>query len=561
MYCRTALWFPLGLALAIGLKMILVSDLAVLIQYAPHDDGLYVVRAYHLLTSGDFGPYDARTLVKLPGMSFWLAGGRLLGLPYLWSINVFYMAAGCYFIAAVRQCGVSRLLALAAFVVYLFSPITMGNEWVRLLREPLSTGLLVVLFASALFILLRLKERRYPLGYLLVFSLVFAFSLLLREEDVLLYGVLLMLGVAAWWTAKHAGMFDTAAMRVAVLSLVAVPLVAAGAANTAASHFIEHHYGLRLLHDFSEGEFPRLIAAIRGIESKKDNRLVMITQERLAKLLVASPRLAPVIKRLPPPGLATYSCQLYKVCTEWANGWMLYWIKDAAQLAGLTPDLPRAQEFFRAAREDIERACRDGTLKCRPNGTGLVPPFELRWTRAYLQELFTLLSMTAIPNPHLAGPLPDRYEVDANFGRIFQFVTLTHNFDTEVQSTGHTTPIARYANPLASWRGTLGDIYHAVTPWLALLVVAAFAVRVSRWRKVPPDPLSMVLAIVVSYTLIRIAALAYPAVYFGHFDNRIVYSTHSLLLLTALFVLTDAANAMRAARRQGERVKPENSIA
>src|SRR5258705_1970064 len=232
------LWFPVALSLAIGLKLILVSDLAVLIQYAPHDDGLYVVRAYHLLTSGDFGPYDARTLVKLPGMSFWLAGGRLLGLPYLWSINMFYVAAGCYFIAAARQCGVSRLLAFAAFVIYLFNPITMGNEWVRVIREPVSTGLLVVLFASALFILLRLKERRYPLGYLLVFSMVFAFSLLLREEDVLLYVVLAMLGVAAWWTARQARMFDTAAMRVAVLSVVAVPALAAGAVNSTACAFI-----------------------------------------------------------------------------------------------------------------------------------------------------------------------------------------------------------------------------------------------------------------------------------------------------------------------------------
>ena len=89
-------------------------------------------------------------------------------------------------------------------------------------------------------------------------------------------------------------------------------------------------------------------------------------------------------------------------------------------------------------------------------------------------------------------------------------------------------------------------------------VVTAFVVRISRWHKIPPDPVSMVIAIFLAYTMMRIAALAYPAVYFGHFDNRLVYATHSLLLLTALFVLADAVNAVRAARRRG---KPVNSVA
>ncbi len=546
-------WFPVALALVIGLKLVLVSDLSVLVQYAPHDDGLYVARAYHLLTENGFGPYDARTLVKLPGMSFWLAGGRLLGLPYLWSINVLYVFAGCYLLVGALQCGASKPVALGAFVLYLFNPITMGNEWVRVMREPLSTGLLVVLFASALFILLRLQARRYPLGHLVVFSLVFAFSLLLREEDVVLYVVVFMLGAAAWWTARQAGLFGTTAMRIAVLSIVALPLLAAGAANAATRSFIERHYGLPLLHDFTEGEFPKLIAAIRSIESKKDNRYVMVTQERLVKLLAEVPRLAPVIKRLPPPGPGTYSCQRYKVCTEWANGWMHFWIKDAAEQAGLTPNLAEAQEFFRAAREDVERACREGRIKCHPNGSRLLPPFEPRWTRAYVQEFFTLLAMTTVPHPHLAGTPPERYEVDANFGRVFQFVTMTHDFDTQVHAKGGTAAVARYASPVAGWRPTIGDIYRVLALGLVLLTVAAFAVRVSLWRRIPPDPLSMMVAIFMGYTLIRLAALAYASVYFGHFDNRLVYSTHSVILLICLLVIADAVSAVRMSRNQRQR--------
>lgn len=546
-------WFPLSLAAAIALKLLSVSDLTVLIQYAPHDDALYVVRAYHLLTDNAFGGYDARTLVKLPGMSFWLAGSRLLGVPYLWSIHALYIAAGVYLVTGAVKCGVSKPLALAAFIVYLFSPITMGSEWIRVIREPLSTGLLVMLFASSLFILLRLRERRYPFWHLILFSAVFALSLLLREEDFLLYVVLLMLGAAAWWTATQAGLIGATATRIAVLSIVAVPLLAAGAANAATRNFIERHYGLPLLHDFSEGEFPKLVAAIRSIESRKDNRYVMITQERLAKLHAEVPRFRPVINRLPPPGPGTFSCQWYKVCSEWANGWMQFWIKDAAELAGLTPDLPNGQIFFRAVREDIERACSEGRLKCNPNGSGLLPPFELRWTRAYIQELFTLLAMTAAPDPHLQVTGPERYKVDANFGRIFQIVTMTHDLHNEVRIDGNTASEPRKSTPLASWRSMIGDIYSVVVPILVSLTVAGFAVRLSLWRTFQPDPLSMMAAIFMGYLSIRLAALAYAAVFFGHYDDRLVFSTHSFMLLIGLFVLADAVRAVRMNRNQGPR--------
>ena len=72
----------------VGLKLYLVSGGAVQMIYAPHDDGLYVSRAFHLLTDGTLGPYDSRLLVKELGLSLWLAGARVLGLPYLFLINI-----------------------------------------------------------------------------------------------------------------------------------------------------------------------------------------------------------------------------------------------------------------------------------------------------------------------------------------------------------------------------------------------------------------------------------------------------------------------------------------
>src|SRR6266852_5919779 len=99
-----------ALAALIVVKAALVSDLAVNIQFFPHDDSLYVLRAFHLLNGEAFGPYDSHTLSKLPGFSLWLAGARLLGLPHLLGVNALYAAAGLYLLAGLRSSGAGRLL-------------------------------------------------------------------------------------------------------------------------------------------------------------------------------------------------------------------------------------------------------------------------------------------------------------------------------------------------------------------------------------------------------------------------------------------------------------------
>jgi hypothetical protein len=355
---------------------------------------------------------------------------------------------------------------------------------------------------------------------------------------------LLMLGAGAWWTATQSRSIATRSARISILCIVMIPILAAAAANVVTRIFVESHYGLPLLHDFSEGEFPKLIAAIRSIESKKDNRYVMVTQERLSKLLFEVPRLAPIIKRLPAPGPGTYSCQSHKICTELVNGWAQFWIKDAAWEAGATPDLSTAQQYFRAVREDIERACRETRLKCSPNGSGLLPPFHLKWTRAYVQEFFTLLAMTIVPDPHLRITGPD---VGVNFSRVVQFVTMTHDTDSRVQAKNE----AHYTGLLVRWRATIGDIYRALGAGLVLLAAAACIVRIALWNKVPPNAFSVITAIFAGYTLVRFLALSYAAVYFGRFDDRLVYSTHSFVLLAGLLVFADALNALRIAKERG----------
>src|SRR3990172_5108501 len=447
------LW--LGVTVLVLLKLFLLSGSSVQMVYSPHDAGLYVSRAFHLLMDGSLGPYDARLLVKLPGISLWLAGNRLLGIPYLLSINLLFAFAGIYFISALKRYNVNQLLLLLVFVLYLFNPVTIDREWFRMMREPLSISLLVLMLGSMLFVLADLDEKRFSITYFTMLGVAFSFAVMVREEERLLYALLTMfVGLVLW---KYWPIFRglNLVSRSWVLAVVFLPFMLALAGNVAMRSYVERHYGAPLFYDFGEGEFPRLIAAIRSVESRKDNRHVMVTQEALGKIRIAVPMFAPVIDRLPAPSQTSDSCGRFKVCSEWTNGYQLFWIKDSAFASGLTPTLPGGQAYFRRVRLEIERACQEGRLKCRDKGQGLIPPFELRWTRAFLQEMTGVLRMMTMPRIAVVGTSPPTYSVDAELGRVYQMVTMTHQYYSELET-----------NMDETWSNQPKDLYLSLKYWL-----------------------------------------------------------------------------------------------
>lgn len=597
--------------LLVLMKFILTSDLAVQMIYSPHDDGLYVMRAFHLLWGEAMGPYDARVLVKLPGLSLWLAANRLLGIPYLMSINLFYTVAGIYFISALRRCNFNDVLVIGIFALYLFNPVTLDNQWYRVLREPVAISLLVAILGAMLFCLISLREQKIPLIHIFVLSVLFAFALMVREEDRLLYGLLLPFFAVVIWDAYRNGGFRKPVFRAAILLVIALPLIGANVAGLAVKSFIAKHYGLPIMHDFGEGEFPRLIAAMRSVESRKDNRHVMITQEALGKLRQAVPILAPVIDRLPPPGPDSYSCQRFRVCSEWTNGWMLFWIKDAAFQAGLTPDLPAAQEYFRTARLNIEQACAGGRLQCRVKGAGLLPRFELRWIRAYVHEWTSMAKMMWQPGISLPAGLPLTYPVDVEYGRRYQMVTMSHYYDSQRQVSSHDDawknyskdlylslkywlrypdvaaakdfgPHAQgeklgalrhfqqhgqyegrvwqekttyedapslYKNPADGWRSPIVHFYQKYGVILEFAGLVALILRLLLWRQVPLDAFTWIAVLFAGFTVLRLSALSYVGVYMGGLDVRLFFSTYVVTMLLSPAIVAVAIKSYRVRPR------------
>ena len=608
---NTFLWVACGCLILV--KLALVSDLAIPMAYSPHDDGLYLSRAYHLLTDGTYGPYDARLLVKVPGLSLLLAAVRRLGIPYLIFLNLLYVSAGLYIVEALRRSRVDRRLLLAMFVLFLFNPLTLDWQWVRILRDDADTALLPLFFTAMIFILQGVQRRQMAFFSCLLLSVVFTMGLLMREEAMLAYVSLLVFDVILVWKARSCGWIKTSSGRWGLTLLLILPLALSAYGKNRARSFARHRYGQPILHELSEGEFPKLIASMRSA-SAQTNRLVMITQEGLRNMRQAVPALAPVIDRLPPPGtgLHNYSYHRFGISDEWTSGWLIFWIKDAAYDVGLTPDLVKAQNYFREARTATDTACRNGSLTCRDDGSGLLPPFHLRWSSAFFQELKGILVMTFRPGIGVAPLPPAAYEVSVDYGRMYQFVTMTHNFDSLLQArednagwkdkpekyylslrywlrypdvamtkdfgpqsqgpewgafvhyTRHGQSEGRiwqetekagtkpmYRNPLAHWRQSVLVAVARINEVVWLLGAACAILRV--WsRKLERTPLFWVCGVFVAFLAARSLALAYVSIYMGYVDVRLFFPSYTVAaMLSAAFVM-ETLHLLRAKRARPE---------
>lgn len=428
--------------LLIGIKLFLVANNSIFMVYGPHDDSLYLERAFSILVNGHYGDYDARLFVKLPGLSLLLASLRSIGIPYLFFINISYILTGIYLFWCLRNAEINKNILLFVFVVYLFNPVTFDYHWFRLLREPLSIILLVFMIGSMIHIVNLIKAKKNFTFPLFILTLTFALSLLNREEDFLLFFLITPFLTFVLFKVsniqlndlyiKNLSNFIFLLRKIKLINflIILIPIIFTILVINLAKYNIYQNYDAYLINDFNEGEFPRLISAMRSVESKKDNRHVMITQEKLTKIYDKVPESRDLINLIPKPHSESYSCARFGVCSEWTNGWYLFWIKDAAFQTGNTNSLKEGQEYFKIIRTAIEAKCNEGELNCKYDGSALIPPFHLKWLKSYIIELYTIFDMVIFPKLAAVEHPHNKYNVDNRLGKVYQYMTMSHNYDS-----------------------------------------------------------------------------------------------------------------------------------
>jgi hypothetical protein len=466
-----AFWLIL-IVLAV-VRLITVSDLNVPIIYGPHDGLLYVSRAFHLLLGHGFGPYNSQLLIKHPGISIWIYLVRLTGVSFFLSVNLVFILAGMYFVQAARRAGGNSILLFACYVAYLFNPVSYFGLFLQVLRDGVAPPLMVLLLGALIFIFHAARSERPAVSHLLVFTVTFSFLLQFREEDFLLYVLWAAFAGLLFWSLRPVSWHSPPAR--ILLAVLILPLLSSGCGDLATRWFIRAHYGAGPINDFGSGEFAGLIAAMRSVKSEAKSRYISIPQDSVRKIGKALPELSGFLSQLPPPPAQDpYYFGRWGVRGEWPNSHFFFWIKDTAYRAGLTPDLPAAQQFFRRTAQDIRRACRDGRLACEPDGDGLFPAFHLTWLPVMGQEAIGVAGMMVYPpregfllsGPPIASPWGGQnLEASDEVGRQYQLAVMSP-YDGGLQAAflGSNVP--------AGWSKNV-ELYANLKYWLDYPDVAA----------------------------------------------------------------------------------------
>ena len=217
---------------------------------------------------------------------------------------------------------------------------------------------------------------------------------------------------------------------------------------------------------------------------------------------------------------------------------MPWWVKMASWESGLTPSFSAGQAYFKSIREQIEGLCRSNKLSCQTQGAGMIPPMELRWFRSYLHEFSRVLSMLIYPKVETVAM--DAQSVNAAKGLVekYQFVTLT-------SVTENPSPDSNFSFGAwqAEWRNALG-FADAVLIGIAV-IFGSFAI-VWRWVMYPGvalTPLYQLCVVFWAYSLLRLLALAYVAVFLGPFEPRIVFSTYTGFGMLGILAIWDSIQA------------------
>ena len=512
-------------------KLLYVLNIDVHIRYSPFDDSLYVLRAFDYIHGNAWGPYDEYILSKLPGISIWLVVSRSLGIPYLFGINVLYCLAGLLVVHGVLKEGIKKEGVLIGYCVYLFNPVTFNIGWSLVMREALSSIFTVAIVGISLQLLNNKNKASFL--WIIIFSVLFGFVQIIREEDKL-YWVYLFLLMGA--LQLHNKTNNKKAFYISIIILI-FSTFSTMIINSALRSYNESKYGLKILNDYSEGEFPKLMANLRSIDSNIDNRLVMVPNEVIQKLKILIPEFKPVLDRLPEPGFLTYSCKLHGVCNEWSNGWMPWWIKKSIGEAGFSPNLIEGQAYIKSINSKIENLCSSAHLKCQMRGEGLIPVFELRWTRAFVYELFTLIKMVIFPELNFYVSEQNHLNVSESLLYKYEYVTLSKLFSIE-----------NYSKALINDEIFIKTSLDILSIFYGILISLGIIASILRYFYYPGYHITstfLVCVIFIFYCIIRLFALSYIAVFMGPFETRIIYSMNTCLSMLCIFVIIDCFNARK----------------
>jgi hypothetical protein len=329
----------------------------------PHDDGLFMKLGRYLAQGNWLGPYNELTLIKGIGYPGFLAVSQWLGLPLSLAHASFHCFAVTVFVIFAHRFVRSVLLSGFMFTLLLWHPISLSALLLRVLREEIYYGQVLLVLASFAAMLFTPPDAVRRLSSVLC-GTVLGWFWLTREEGIwILPGIGILTAVAIWHAFRASRTRDLIAPLAIVVCIFTVMQISVRGMNLWA-------YGKFIDVDVKEKNFKMALGAINSVRSGGNKPFVSATKAARERIYAVSPAFASLRDYFDGPhrlGWVTYTCQYYPgSCGEIAAGWFMWAMRDIAAQKGYFASPANASAFFKQIADEISVACGRGDLDCSP---------------------------------------------------------------------------------------------------------------------------------------------------------------------------------------------------
>jgi len=382
--------WPLPAALvAVLVKLWLVSAHDLMMTITPHDDLLFINQAAAILSGSWLGEYNQLTLIKGAFYPLFIALAYWVGIPLLAAQQLLQALASAVVVLALRPLIRWPWLGFLFFLVLLMHPFSYNYPAVgRVLQLSVysSLGLLTLALGIGLALRAAAPSRR-ALSWALSLGLAAGVLWVTRDESIwILPSLILLLGWSCWRAVGQ----GWGRMRVALLLLL--PLAGWAVAPGAVCTMNLLHYGVFVRNELETPEFKAAYGGLLRVRTPDDRRFYPVVRLARQQAYQVSPSLREIEPLLEgeighrwqslcsQSDMSTETVRGATACPDLPAAFFIWAFRDAVTSAGHHRQAGETLAYYRRVGEEIEQACDDGRLDCRPRITSLIPPWRSEYT-------------------------------------------------------------------------------------------------------------------------------------------------------------------------------------
>ncbi len=354
-------WFPAVILLLSLAKLWMIRGLVIYpLPEVACDDGLMANWALNIASGGWTGPFSDYIFTKEVGFALYLAALNLLGLPYIFTTNLLYLAGCLVLLYAVSHVVQKKWVLCVIYAVLLFHPImTAVDTGQRVYRNGFGTALTLLIFGSLLNLYFEMEQKSFGRNFLWAALAAGSLGFLWETKSDTVWILPFALAVLA----VTAGVLIKKRKSIKIfpkLFLVFFPFLGILISSKSVELLNTRAYG-------SSGiaYYGPALDLLTGVESEDSAENISLSRETFYRLCQYSPTLASVKEEVEQ---AMDRCDPHDTHPGDGNvedGWIGWALIGAVDSAGYYKDLETANQFYREVYEELNRAVEQGDIRLR----------------------------------------------------------------------------------------------------------------------------------------------------------------------------------------------------